>query len=194
MGEGRPGVCGPDPAFGEESVRGGLTVAKSQEVAVTRVSEGESGVREGRLTQERIEILADYFSRSVKERESIPLSQLALIAGLSVAAVRHAQRDKRVLARVREQAEIEAVYDAIEARAFLRGVIEAAKTGMAPVSEGVKAARTQLELNGDLKKGGAQVNVVNQQVMPTAFMEMDDDELNDRVDQILRQRGVDPED
>lgn len=86
------------------------------------------------------------------------------------------------------------MYDAIEARAFLRGVVEAAKTGMAPVSEGVKAARTQLELSGDLKKGGASVNVVNQNFTPTSFMDISDDELNDRVDQILRQRGVDPED
>jgi hypothetical protein len=165
-----------------------MRVAKAEEVKVIRVQEGESGVREGRLTDERIDILSDYFSRSQAERNNIPLSQLASIAGLSVAAVRHAQRDARVLKKVKEQAEIEATYDAIEARAFLRGVMESAKQGLAPISEGVKAARTQLELSGDLKKGGASVNVVNQNVQPVAFMDVTDEDLIERVEQILGRR------
>lgn len=49
-----------------------------------------------------------------------------------------------------------------------------------------------LELSGDLKKGPG-INVVNQNVMPTSFMELSDEELDDRVGQILKHRGVDPE-
>ncbi len=162
--------------------------AASEEVKVVRIQEGESGVRDGRLTEERIGILADYFSRSAAERDRIPLSQLALIAGISVASVRHAQRDKRVLAKIREQAEVEALYDGIEARAFLRGVIQAAKDGRCPITEGTKAARTQLELSGDLKRGGPAVNVVNQNVQPVALMEISDDELLSRVEGILGRR------
>lgn len=84
------------------------------------------------------------------------------------------------------------MYDAIEARAFLRGVIEASKTGMAPVSEGVKAARTQLELSGDLKKGGPSVNVVNQNIQPTAWMDKSDEEIIGLVEEVLGRR-TDPD-
>lgn len=64
---------------------------------------------------------------------------------------------------------------------------------MAPVSEGVKASRTMLELSGDLKKGGPAVNVVNQNIAPTAFMEMSDDEMIERIEGIMGKR-IDPED
>lgn len=167
--------------------------AKSAEVAITRVPEGESGLRIGKLTDERLEILGDYFARCRAERDTIPLHQLALIAGLSPAQIRHAQRDKRVLARVREQADAEAVYDGIEARAFIRATIQAVKEGKAPWTEGLKAARTQLELDGSLKKMGTSVNVVNQNVQPTSIMDISDEELDARVDDILKKRGVDPE-
>lgn len=169
-------------------------VAKSTETPITVVQEGESGRRTGVLTQERIEVLGDYFSRSAEERATIPLRQLALITGLSDAAIRHAQRDKRVLARVREQADIEATYDAIEARAFIRATIQAVKEGKAPWTEGLKAARTQLELSGDLKKAGASVNVVNQNITPTSFMDMPDDVFLEQFDRAMKERGVDPED
>jgi hypothetical protein len=63
---------------------------------------------------------------------------------------------------------------------------------MAPISEGVKAARTQLELSGDLKKGGAAVNVVNQNIQPTAYMDVSDEELIDRIEHVLGRR-TDPD-
>jgi len=164
--------------------------AKSQEATVIRVQEGESGLRQGNLTEERISILGDYWSKSKEERDRIPLVQLSAISGLSIAQLRHSQRDKRVLDKVKATAEIEATYDAIEARAFLRGVMQAAREGSIPVSEGVKAARTQLELSGDLKKGGPQVQVLNQSV--NVAPEYSDEALIEHIEGILGKR-VDPD-
>jgi hypothetical protein len=63
---------------------------------------------------------------------------------------------------------------------------------LAPISEGVKAARTQLELSGDLKKGGASVNVVNQTVVPTAYMDASDEDILEAVERVMGKR-VDPD-
>ena len=160
-----------------------------QKVELITLPEGESGVLQGNITEDRLDVLSSYWGRPACERSRFSISQIAAASGLSVARFRASQRDKRVLARIRERFESEIIYDSIEARAIMRGIMLDESNS---ADSRLRAGRTILELAGDLKKGGG-VNVVQNTLTPVTVVDEDDETFAMRVDQVLRERGLDRE-
>ena len=172
------------PAVSNWGSERGESAAK--ETSVVKIPEGESGLRAGNLTEDRIQLLADYWGRPASERSGFPLSEIALAAGVSPATVRAAQRDKRILSKIRERFEAEILYDSVEARSIIRGIL---KDENEKADVRLKAGRTILEMSGDLKKAG--VNVVQNQIAPVTVVDEDDETFAMRVDAFLKERGLD---
>lgn len=85
-----------------------------------RAEEGESGKREGKLTDERIEALASYYGMPPTDREAV--LEMAKSIGVSAAVVRKAETDPRVLKKVKEALDIRALQMVVEIMPVIRRV------------------------------------------------------------------------
>ena len=110
-------------------------------------------------------------------------ASVAAILGVSVALVRKAQNDKRVMALVKERLDRELLYTVVEIRPVLR------QMALDPEHrECLKAGRTIEELAGNLKSGPRLINTVNN-VLPTQFETLSDADFQVLADEYLRDRG-----
>jgi hypothetical protein len=153
------------------------------EVKIVKIEEGESGVRSGNLTEERLTALTEWYALSHREKAERGLPSAASVSsllGISPARVRAAQTDKRVLAGVRDRLDTELLYMVVEWRPQLRALLESDKEDTR-----LKAGRTLEELAGNLKKAG-NVNVVNQNIVQDSSYS--DAELLAKVEEVLGKR------
>lgn len=137
-----------------------------------RLPAGESGIRKGNLTTERIEALAEYWGKPEDQRAESVL-EFGKIWGLTAAKVREGRGDKRVVARVKEMLDTQLAYDVIEARAVTLRIMRNEKT---KEDTRLKAARTIEQLAGNLSGSGPTINVTNDF---SSYENVSDDELRD---------------
>lgn len=145
-----------------------------QDVEIVRVAEGETGLTKSRLTEDRLESIAEYWATPTELRKPEP--QFAKTLGVSSASMRKWKDDPRMQKRVKDFIDRKVLYmmpDVIS-WCYEAGRPRQNKNGtVTPGDE--KARRTLLEIGKLVKSGNAHVSQTMNVVQPT-FMEAEDDE------------------
>lgn len=155
------------------------------ETGIERIQEGESGVRKGNLTEERIEAISDYWGcpeTERKERWGEP-QDIARLLGISPATVRKAKVDKRVKAQIKDAMENKLLYDVIEARAIALKILHSEKERG---DTKIKAWRTLEQMHGTLTSNAPQVNITNDF---STYENLTDEQVSEMYDNYARKRG-----
>lgn len=145
---------------------------------IVKLPEGESGKILNNMTEERLSELSSWFALSKKEKTSVGMPDERAVAeflGTTVAFVRKAKEDDRVLEKVRAKLDLALLYDVVETRPLLRKIAldDAQKPEMR-----LKAQRTLEELAGNLQKRfGPPVNVQVNTMNAVNYGEIPDEEL-----------------
>lgn len=121
---------------------------------------GESGVRKGNLTEERVEALAEYWGTPASERNERwgEPAEIGKLIGVSAATVRKARTDKRVKALVNAAFDDELLYDCVEAKSVLKRIMNNEKERS---DTRQKAAGRILQMGGKLQGNAMSVNITN---------------------------------
>lgn len=140
--------------------------------------EGESGHVLNRMTDERASELSSWYALSRREKAEAGVPDERAVAemlGTSVAFVRRAREDKRVLEQVKAKLDLALLYDIVETRPMLKKI---ALDEGEKADARIKAHRTMEELAGNLaKKYGAPVAVTVNNMNAVNYGEIPDEEL-----------------
>lgn len=160
---------------------------------IVALPEGESGKILNHMTEDRASELASWYALSKKEKmeSGVPDERaVAEVLGTSVAFVRKAKEDDRVLAKVRAKLDLALLYDVIETRPIIKQIAHDTEE---KAEARLKAARTLEELAGNLqKKFGPPVAVTVNNMNSMNYGEIPDEELILMAkDAVIRSKAVD---
>lgn len=139
----------------------------------------------GYLTEERVEACALYWGTPEKERAET-IQDYAKAWGISVAKLRLAKSDRRVMAKVEAQVKENALYLAVEAQSILADIMRDVKH-----RDRTKAVTRALDMGGFQTPSNprpAAIGVTVNNNFP-GEPEMDDEEIVMRAHNIIRGRG-----
>lgn len=140
-----------------------------------KLQEGETGKLQGKMTEDRLEALSEYWGcpeTERKERWGEP-QDIARLLGISPATARKAKVDKRVKAQIKDAMENKLLYDVIEARAIALKILHSEKERG---DTKIKAWRTLEQMHGTLTSNAPQINITNDF---STYQDLSDQEIQD---------------
>ena len=155
-----------------------------QDVEVVRVAPGETGITKSRLTEDRLEQIAEYWATPSHLRKPEPT--FAKTLGISSASMRKWKDDQRMQKRVTDFINRKVLYmmPDIIAWCYEASAPRQGKAGAVTPGD-IKAQRTLLEIGKLVKSGNANVQTMNV-VQPTFYDGEDDESFMQRLREAKR--------